>query len=122
MDEDTVCLLGASVLTVTFLACIITIFQFAASFITVGKGQYVGTIIDTQQNGIIIPTYGVELKTGENSSQLDSFCVLDKRLFEKISSIPRNKRVLVSYKKKLSTTVWQCDTSNRIATAVSLGD
>ncbi len=89
-----------------------------SSLINTGEGQYQGVIVETRHHGIIFETYGVHLKTGDNSSVFEDFCVLDKTLFDKISAIDKDQKVLISYKKKLATPVWQCDSkdSNDIMT------
>lgn len=92
--------------------------------ITKGEGQYSGQIVETQHHGIIFRTYGVQLKTEGFTPRFEDFCVIDKNVFEKIKSMPRNKSVTVSYVSKLSTPFWKCHISDSsdIITDVQLNE
>ena len=108
MNDDlatTIVCIGAGI----FLLLVYQILLGVGSFINTGDGQYQGTIVETRHHGIFFKTYGVHLKTGENSSVFEDFCVTNKELFNKIQSIEKDKKLLVNYTKKLSTPAWQCD-------------
>lgn len=115
------------VIGVVFIVILFFILQPIALLgylITKGEGQYSGQIVETQHHGIIFRTYGVQLKTEGFTPRFEDFCVVDKDVFEKIKSMPRDKVVTVSYVSKLSTPSFKCDISDSsdIITDVQLNE
>jgi hypothetical protein len=108
LNENVVMTIVFAVLAAAILF-IAQILFLIGSLISTGDGQYGGTIVETRHHGIIFKTYGVHFKTGENSSVFEDFCVRDKALFDKVAAIEKDKKVVVTYNKKLSTPSWQCD-------------
>lgn len=107
----------------TFLFIIVCLgFQMIGYTINTGDGKYSGQIVEVRHHGIVFKTYGLHLKTGENSSNFEDFCILDKSIYEQAQSIPSTQKVIVSYKKKFASPSWKCDgqDSNDIVTKIEV--
>lgn len=86
----------------------------------IGTGKYNGEIIEIRHHGIFWMTDGFSIKTGENASHFENFCVIDKDLFSKLKTIKDGQRVSVHYESRLSTPSWACDLSDGNDIAISI--
>lgn len=96
--------------------------QMVGYSINTGSGKYTGQIVETRHHGIIFKTDGMHLKTGENSSNFEDFCIIDKNIYEQAQTISASDKVNIYYKKKFSTPTWKCDSddSNDIVTKIEV--
>lgn len=95
---------------------------FLGAFVSTGTGQYTGTVVETQNHGLFFKTYAVQLKTSGFTTKFEDFCVLDSKIYDQLSNIPRDKNLTVTYEKKLSTPSWKCamEDSSDIITSIKI--
>lgn len=95
-------------------------FLLIGSMISTGSGTAIGTVVLGEEHGILFRTYGIQIKSSNQASSYEGFCVLDKNIYNQL--IGSNNDVTITYQKKLSTPSWQCDIndSSDIITSVEI--
>lgn len=77
--------------------------------INTGNGSHVGYITATEISGILFKTKSAYIKTDTQSSQEDSYCVIDNDVFLELKRLSeKHARVEVSYFEYLSTGISNC--------------
>ena len=89
--------------------------------INTGTGEHVGYITSVEKSGILFKTYTAYLKTDQQSSQEDAYCILDKDLAKELQEFSENNtRVSVHYFSWLAAGVRNCGTEGAIIDAVKI--
>lgn len=66
--------------------------------ILTSEGEHVGYITSVEKNGVIYKTWRVYVKTDTQSSQEDSYCVVDEKIIPELKSLAESKsHVTVKY-------------------------
>lgn len=77
--------------------------------INTGNGYHVGYVTATETTGIFFKTKRAYIKTDIQSSQEDSYCVLDEKVFEKLKEAAQTKeKIELSYFSWLSSGIASC--------------
>lgn len=84
-----------------------------------GQGSHVGYITATENSGVFYKTNTVYVKTDTQSSQEDSYCVIDPAIFDKLTDAAVSKeKVEVKYTSYFSTSFKECSQSDTVITDV----
>ena len=85
-----------------------------------GTGSHVGYVTSTETRGVFFKTMTAYIKTDTQSSQEDSYCVIDKGVFDTLRSLSEKKsHVEVKYLSYLSAGIANCNGEDDIITSVS---
>lgn len=100
-----------SVIGVIIIFCFILSLLFFIGFhLETGKGEHIGYITAVETRGIFLKTNRAYIKTDIQSSQEDSYCVIDSEIKSKLEKLAENKdRVKISYFSWLSNGIKNCE-------------
>lgn len=75
-----------------------TIVGITGLHIITSEGEHVGYITSVEKNGVIYKTWRVYVKTDTQSSQEDSYCVVDEKIIPELKALAESKsHVTVTY-------------------------
>jgi len=101
-----------AVLIISFIlvAILLPIIFMNSLFIeTTRNGHHTGTVTAVETNGVIFKTNAVYFKSDSQSSQEDSYCVIDPLVKEKLEQSAKTKRTItIIYKDYLFIGVNKC--------------
>ena len=84
-----------------------------------GKGSHVGYITSTEETGLFFKTKRAYVKTDTQSSQEDSYCVIDQTVFSKLQKLSENKaHVEIQYISWITAGIKYCAQEGDIITSV----
>src|ERR1700692_2816547 len=80
-----------------------------------GDGEHTGYISAVERTGIFFKTFRVYLKTDPQSSQEDSYCVVDPKVYSQLEQLSEQKvQVTVSYLSWLVSGIKNCGGENAV--------
>lgn len=80
-------LVGCLGLIVSLFIAFIVITSFTGLHMQTGEGQHVGYVTATSTHGIFFKTSTAYVKTDTQSSQEDSYCVIDKNVLRQLQDL-----------------------------------
>lgn len=102
-----------------FLLWLIVIVPIFGLHHLTGNGQHVGYITATAEHGVFFTTKTVYVKTDTQSSQEDSYCVVDPVVFAQLEQAATSKeKVQVDFISYFSAGIKNCDGEGDIITRV----
>lgn len=112
--------MGMWILIMTVLTLIVVIIGFTGvHIITTQDGQHTGYVTAIETNGIIFKTITVYFKTDVQSSQEDTYCLIDKSILPTLREKQENKeKVTITFYDYLLTSWTECGTGNGIISGV----
>lgn len=96
--------------TIISIALVIIFFNITGLHIITGNGSHVGYITAVEEGGLLFKTKTAYIKTDTQSSQEDSYCVIDEEVFFQLQALLRlHERVEISYFDYFINGITQCN-------------
>lgn len=97
------------ILTIIFLIAFIIFGFVGIHIITTRDGSHTGYVTAIEENGIIFKTITVYFKTDTQSSQEDSYCLIDRSLIPPLREKQENKeKVTITFFDYLMPSFFEC--------------
>jgi hypothetical protein len=125
MDFEKAALWIVGVLIAPFvLMCVVILLMLPllsfVSFHAPGNGEHTGFVTATEKGGWPWQTYRAYIKTDAESTQEDTYCVLNQDVYQQLQSAQKERVVLtISHESKLIVPKWECNGESAIITAVN---
>lgn len=112
MEKEIKIILGFAVAIILVVVFIVGL-QMTGLHIQTGTGKHVGYITSTETIGLFFKTERAYLKTDTQSSQEESYCVIDSKVFNELQSLSeKHAHVEVSYFDWFAKGIAYCDGEN----------
>lgn len=106
---------------IALVILLVILFSIFGFHVNTGNGQHVGYVTSTETNGIFFKTHRAYIKTDTQSSQEDSYCVIDPAVFAQLGTFADQKaHVEVKYYSLMSAGISKCGGESAIISAVTL--
>jgi hypothetical protein len=109
-------IIGTLIIVIAILGGILYVVGFHYQ---TGQGEHTGTIVATENTGVFFKTDRLYFKTDVQSSQEDSYCVIDKSLMPKLRELQTSKeKVTIKYISYFANGITNCAGESAVVTGV----
>ena len=96
-------------------------FAFCFPIVGSSEGEHVGYITAVEKNGLIFKTWRAYLKTDNQSSQEDAYCITDTSLLPELRTAAENKtHVKIEYSNPTLVSIRTCGSEESIIRSVKV--
>lgn len=119
MDKEDVVIVGIVGVVMAVVIALIVV-PFVGIRINTGSGQHTGYVTAIEKNGLIWKTWRAYVKTDTQSSQEDTYCVIDPSVVAQLTrAVDTKEHVTVSYFSWVSAGITKCSHEGAIINAVT---
>lgn len=120
-DRSFMAMIGGIILLFVWLPiCSIPVYVSGFQYET-GRGEHVGYVTATERYGLIYKTNRAYVKTDVQSSQEDTYCVIDKDVYTELEQVSKSKeKVNLKFFSWLFPGIKNCGTESDIIYAVEI--
>jgi len=85
-----------------------------------GQSTYTGYVVDAEiDKGIVFRPSTIHLKTDQQASSVEEFCLVNKEQEDKARQLSRNQtQVTVTYSRPLAVPIWKCQSGLSIVESI----
>lgn len=103
----------------SLFAILSIIISITGLHIQTGNGSHTGYVTATERNGFLFKTNRAYLKTDNQSSQEDTYCVMNDDVFKTLQDLQKSKKnISIEFIEYVSQGVFSCNGESAVITSV----
>lgn len=112
------------IITSVVLIVFVVLFLYSFAFFqTPNSGQHTGYVTSVEKSGTIFKTWIIYFKTDPQSSQEDTYCIIDPDVLTNLQNFEKERLpITVYYSAPIILWRWQCENKSSIISSVSVVD